>query len=48
MMIIIDPVRVFRSLLCAPLHPGEQEEDVGDEGGEIGWLGVGRMSTISL
>ena len=47
-MIFIDPVRVFCSLLRAPLHPGEQEEDggvgdgeeedVGDEGGEIGWL----------
>ena len=37
-MIFIDPVRVLCSLLRAPLHPGEQEEDVGDEGGEIGWL----------
>ena len=43
----VDPVRVLCSLLRAPLHPGEQEEDggvgdgeeeVGDEGGEIGWL----------
>ena len=50
-MIFIDPVRVLCSLLRAPLHPGEQEEDGGvgdgvgdgeedvdDEGGEIGWL----------
>ena len=48
----VDPVRVLCSLLRAPLHPGEQEEDGGvgddvgdddeedvvDEGGEIGWL----------
>ena len=44
----VDPVWVLCSLLRAPLHPGEQEEDggvgdgeeedVGDEGGEIGWL----------
>ena len=43
----VDPVRVLCSLLRAPLHPGDEEdggvgdgeeEDVGDEGGEIGWL----------
>ena len=44
----VDPVRVLCSLLRASLHPGgqeedgvvgdEEEEDVGDEGGEIGWL----------
>ena len=44
----VDPVRVLCSPLRASLHPGgqeedgvvgdEEEEDVGDEGGEIGWL----------
>ena len=27
MMIIIDPVRVFRSLLCVPLHPDYDDND---------------------
>ena len=47
----VDPVRVLCSLLRAPLHPGEQEEDggigdgeeegVGDEGGELGGWELG-------